>query len=213
MRSTGPDSNFANVEGGIAFDFTESGGHVMAARLADDAVTEIQLQAGRRAFLKRRDVSREVKDWVRGEPGSRFTALIGVDAYTVGDYVVVVNRAQVLVDARSLPKGQFYRKYRRSGEVDPHAKVAELKDQVVKEWDDFASEVQLLTPDAGQKRIDEILELQNEVRREYNTIRPHSSLRYRPPAPEALRPDPFFLNLPKLNGPHPRLQEALGLTQ
>ena len=165
MRSTGPDSNFANVEGGIAFDFTESGGHVMAARLADDAVTEIQLQAGRRAFLKRRDVSREVKDWVRGEPGSRFTALIGVDAYTVGDYVVVVNRAQVLVDARSLPKGQFYRKYRRSGEVDPHAKVAELKDQVVKEWDDFASEVQLLTPDAGQKRIDEILELQNEVRR------------------------------------------------
>ena len=167
MRSTGPDSNFANVEGGIAFDFTESGGHVMAARLADDAVTvtEIQLQAGRRAFLKRRDVSREVKDWVRGEPGSRFAALIGVDAYTVGDYVVVVNRAQVLVDARSFPKGQFYRKYRRSGEVDPHAKVAELKDQVVKEWDDFASEVQLLTPDAGQKRIDEILELQNEVRR------------------------------------------------
>ena len=48
---------------------------------------------------------------------------------------------------------------------------------------------------------------------EYNTIRPHSSLRYRPPAPEALRPDPFFLNLPKLNGPHPRLQEAVGLTQ
>ena len=47
----------------------------------------------------------------------------------------------------------------------------------------------------------------------YNTIRPHSSLRYRPPAPEALRPDPFFLNLPKLNGPHPRLQEAVGLTQ
>ena len=44
-------------------------------------------------------------------------------------------------------------------------------------------------------------------------IRPHSSLRYRPPAPEALRPDPFFLNLPKLNGPHPRLQEAVGLTQ
>ncbi len=45
------------------------------------------------------------------------------------------------------------------------------------------------------------------------TDEPHSSLRYRPPAPEALRPDPFFLNLPKLNGPHPRLQEALGLTQ
>ena len=55
--------------------------------------------------------------------------------------------------------------------------------------------------------------LVEQWRREYNTIRPHSSLRYRPPAPEALRPDPFFLNLPKLNGPHPRLQEAVGLTQ
>ena len=40
-------------------------------------------------------------------------------------------------------------------------------------------------------------------RREYNTIRPHSSLGYRPPAPEALRPDPAFLNMPTLRGPHP----------
>ena len=30
-----------------------------------------------------------------------------------------------------------------------------------------------------------------------------------PEVPEALRRDPFFLNLPKLNGPHPRLQEAV----
>ena len=61
--------------------------------------------------------------------------------------------------------------------------------------------------------LEEAKMLIEQWRREYNTIRPHSSLRYRPPAPEALRPDPFFLNLPKLNGPHPRLQEALGLTQ
>jgi transposase InsO family protein len=40
-------------------------------------------------------------------------------------------------------------------------------------------------------------------RREYNTIRPHSSLGYRPPAPEAIQPDPAFLNLPTLRGPHP----------
>ena len=40
-------------------------------------------------------------------------------------------------------------------------------------------------------------------RREYNTIRPHSSLSYRPPAPEAIRPDPWFLNLPSLRGPQP----------
>ena len=61
--------------------------------------------------------------------------------------------------------------------------------------------------------LEEAKVLIEQWRREYNTIRPHSSLRYRPPAPEALRPDPFFLNLPKLNGPHPRLQEAVGLTQ
>ena len=61
--------------------------------------------------------------------------------------------------------------------------------------------------------LEEAKVLIEQWRREYNTIRPHSSLRYRPPAPEALRPDPFFLNLPRLNGPHPRLQEAVGLTQ
>ena len=46
-------------------------------------------------------------------------------------------------------------------------------------------------------------------RREYNTIRPHSSLGYRPPAPEAVRPDPAFLNLPALRGPHPQREGAL----
>ncbi len=46
-------------------------------------------------------------------------------------------------------------------------------------------------------------------RREYNTIRPHSSLGYRPPAPEAIRPDPEFLNLPALRGPPPESQGAL----
>ena len=45
-------------------------------------------------------------------------------------------------------------------------------------------------------------------RREYNTVRPHSSLGYLPPAPEAIRPDPKLLNLPLLLGPHPRQNEA-----
>ncbi len=49
-------------------------------------------------------------------------------------------------------------------------------------------------------------------RREYNTIRPHSSLGYRPPAPEAIRPDPTFLNLPTLRGPHPKDQGRAELT-
>ncbi len=38
-------------------------------------------------------------------------------------------------------------------------------------------------------------------RREYNTVRPHSSLGYRPPAPEGLKPDPIDLDLPVLQGP------------
>ncbi len=46
-------------------------------------------------------------------------------------------------------------------------------------------------------------------RREYNTIRPHSSLGYRPPAPEAVRPDHAFLNLPALWGPHPQSKGVL----
>ena len=49
-------------------------------------------------------------------------------------------------------------------------------------------------------------------RREYNTIRPHSSLGYRPPAPEAIRPDPTFLNLPTLRGPHTESQGRAELT-
>ena len=49
-------------------------------------------------------------------------------------------------------------------------------------------------------------------RREYNTVRPHSSLGYLPPASEAIRPDPKLLNLPLLLGPRPRQNEAVGLT-
>ena len=48
-------------------------------------------------------------------------------------------------------------------------------------------------------------------RREYNTHRPHSSLGYRPPAPEAIRPDPKLLNLPLLLGPPPSQKEVLAL--
>ncbi len=61
--------------------------------------------------------------------------------------------------------------------------------------------------------LEEARVLIEQWRREYNTIRPHSSLAYRPPAPQAVRPDPHFLNLPRLRGPHPPLQEAFGLTQ
>ncbi len=46
-------------------------------------------------------------------------------------------------------------------------------------------------------------------RREYNTIRPRSSLG----APETIRPDPVFLNLPTLRGPHPQSQMWEGVRQ
>jgi transposase InsO family protein len=43
--------------------------------------------------------------------------------------------------------------------------------------------------------------LVEQWRREYNTIRPHSALGYRPPAPEAIRPRPQWARQPRLQGP------------
>ena len=60
--------------------------------------------------------------------------------------------------------------------------------------------------------LEEAKVLIEQWRREYNTHRPHSSLGYRPPAPEAIRPDPKLLNLPLLLGPPPSQKKVLGLT-
>ena len=49
--------------------------------------------------------------------------------------------------------------------------------------------------------LEEAKVLIEQWRWEYNTIRPHSALAYRPPAPETIRPEPGFLNLPRLTGP------------
>ncbi len=54
--------------------------------------------------------------------------------------------------------------------------------------------------------------LVEQWRREYNTVRPHSALGYRPPAPEAVRPSSWFLKRPSLLGPPDRLRMAVGLT-
>ncbi len=54
--------------------------------------------------------------------------------------------------------------------------------------------------------------LVEQWRREYNTVRPHSALGYRPPAPEAVRPVSWFRNSPSLLGPPPRPKMAAGLT-
>jgi transposase InsO family protein len=49
----------------------------------------------------------------------------------------------------------------------------------------------------------EVQVLVEQWRREYNTIRPHSSLGYRPPAPQAIRPARTWLRRPALQGPGP----------
>ncbi len=54
--------------------------------------------------------------------------------------------------------------------------------------------------------------LVEQWRWEYNTVRPHSALGYRPPAPEAVRPSSWFLKRPSLLGPPDRLKMAAGLT-
>ena len=50
--------------------------------------------------------------------------------------------------------------------------------------------------------------LVEQWRREYNTVRPHSASGGRPPAPEAIKPSPWFLRMPQLHGP----TMAAGLT-
>ena len=50
--------------------------------------------------------------------------------------------------------------------------------------------------------------LVEQWRREYNTVRPHSACGGFPPAPEAIKPSPWFLRMPVLRGP----PQVLGLT-
>ena len=158
---------FGGAADGTAFDFTEKAGHVIAMRLADDAVvTTMENIAQLRArFLVHPDVPEALKAWVRGDQGARFAALIGVDAYTAnivgGDYLIVINRAKVLVDARSLPKGQFYRRFATPG-VDPRAKAKEVQEEIVKSWDRFAKKTAAASPEERQAMIDKIAKLQEE---------------------------------------------------
>ena len=50
--------------------------------------------------------------------------------------------------------------------------------------------------------------LVEQWRREYNTVRPHSACGGFPPAPEAIKPSPWFLRMPVLHRP----PQVLGLT-
>ncbi len=50
--------------------------------------------------------------------------------------------------------------------------------------------------------------LVEQWRREYNTVRPYSACGGFPPAPEAIKPSPWFLRMPVLHGP----PQVLGLT-
>ena len=43
--------------------------------------------------------------------------------------------------------------------------------------------------------------LVEQWRREYNTVRPHGACGGFPPAPEAIKPSPWFLRMPVLHGP------------
>ena len=47
----------------------------------------------------------------------------------------------------------------------------------------------------------EAVVLVEQWRRVYNTVRPHSACGGLPPAPEALKPSPWFLRMPQLQGP------------
>ena len=63
--------------------------------------------------------------------------------------------------------------------------------------------VEVLRGDPHQAAV-----LVEQWRREYNTVRPHSACGGFPPAPEAIKPSPWFLRMPVLHGP----PQVLGLT-
>ena len=52
--------------------------------------------------------------------------------------------------------------------------------------------------------------LVEQWRREYNTVRPHSACGGFPPAPEAIKPSPWFLRMPVLHGPPQVLGTNMG---
>ena len=56
--------------------------------------------------------------------------------------------------------------------------------------------------------LPEAVVLVEQWRRLYNTVRPHSACGGHPPAPETIKPSPWFLRMPQLQGP----QMAAGLT-
>ena len=49
--------------------------------------------------------------------------------------------------------------------------------------------------------LPEAVILVEQWRQLYNTVRPHSASGGRPPAPEAIKPSPWFLRMPQLHGP------------
>ena len=56
--------------------------------------------------------------------------------------------------------------------------------------------------------LPEAVVLVEQWRRLYNTVRPHSACGGRPPAPKTIKPSPWFLRMPQLQGP----PMAVGLT-
>ena len=49
--------------------------------------------------------------------------------------------------------------------------------------------------------LPEAVVLVEQWRRLYNTVRPHSALGGKPPAPETIKPSSWFLRMPQLQGP------------
>ena len=49
--------------------------------------------------------------------------------------------------------------------------------------------------------LPEAVDLLEQWRRQYNTVRPHSAWGGLPPAPEAVKPSSSFLRMPQLQGP------------
>ena len=156
-----------------AFGYAGPGGHVVAARVAEDAVIVDIRKMGAlfRRFMDDPDVPEFVKAWVRVDEQARFGALIGVDGYTWGKgapELVILNRSKVVVDSRSLPGGRLYRKYRELDKL--RDELTDIEQQLLSSADEYRRKFKKLSfaersalSDERNELVDKAAKLRDKV--------------------------------------------------
>ena len=101
--------NFKYVETGVVYATKWTDGAVVLTHKAWTALVKNKLRKGGSHGLPD-----DVVDWVNVDHKARIPLVYGVDAYEVpghkgGKYTIVLNRAKLVADKRSMPDGEFYK--------------------------------------------------------------------------------------------------------